>query len=725
MSERLRTHVFLAAPSSLSVLDKDPGERSSCVSAAWTQVDLSWKDGKLQTKDQLAAGNQALTYHPIPDDEEGESANKSTDKECSASILEYLESCFPRTEPEPVQASTALSHQSQYISTWTLSQALILKGSPATKTVSSPQGTASSSSTTPELIFSPNQNATPATNSSANHQTIPCTSSLSHSAELFSAPSLAASDEEGCVLLQATAEGLLCSQGQESDERPSKKAKFSEEWIAKTSVNSAGSIEAGPTTLLARCVKAGAHYSVLVAVVHPCHLKEIKLKSGACVPLASIVVTDQSGVEMKVALWRRAAFWVLTVSPGDVLLITELQLNEDSWRGERVLRSTYNSKLLNLGRVPASGSLTESQQVKAQSLSPLYGFLIKHRPLLVSLPVPPAQRLNQLPYAIIRSLRLNTLVHMLLRVTHTHLSKEWQSEADSRCRSALQRRAVVQVEQPGGQQGALVLWGSAVEWLPRFTKDTGKQTVDCLGLPQSVVREGVTSDSPELHSTSWSSVRALDRSDPLHEQLVQKHKAAAANSSSSVELDMRTLLSQKYSGEVELRVHAEAFHFCAAPLSPNLPVPVLDSSSPAADVLRLLSGDVTFTGCGRCGAELDTDSNGIYCSCYPCLPHTSTCSAHFNRRRPSDVVQVPPVLLQKILTIPPDKLCRNSAPGSTVKNVELAAQRLHHLLSLPKKNFTVQVQSHFLCDENSVPLCQEFTLLDFSSLCDGTVVYSY
>lgn len=52
----------------------------------------------------------------------------------------------------------------------------------------------------------------------------------------------------------------------------------------------------------------------------------LKVKSGPAagtfIPLASIVVTDQSGVEMKVVLWRRAAFWALTVGPGDVLLIT-------------------------------------------------------------------------------------------------------------------------------------------------------------------------------------------------------------------------------------------------------------------------------------------------------------------------------------------------------------------------------------------------------------------
>lgn len=44
--------------------------------------------------------------------------------------------------------------------------------------------------------------------------------------------------------------------------------------------------------------------------------------AGTFVPLASIVVTDQSGVEMKVLLWRRAALWVLTVYPGDILLIS-------------------------------------------------------------------------------------------------------------------------------------------------------------------------------------------------------------------------------------------------------------------------------------------------------------------------------------------------------------------------------------------------------------------
>lgn len=112
-----------------------------------------------------------------------------------------------------------------------------------------------------------------------------------------------------------------------------------------------------------------------------------------------------------------------------------------------MLQSTFNSKLLNLGQVSASNtpagaephlrpirsllscftqplnSLSSApQQVDARSLGSLYAFLRERRPLLVSLNTGPPQDLNRLPYATLRTLRVHTLVHALLRVTHTHLS---------------------------------------------------------------------------------------------------------------------------------------------------------------------------------------------------------------------------------------------------------------------------------------------------------------
>lgn len=53
-----------------------------------------------------------------------------------------------------------------------------------------------------------------------------------------------------------------------------------------------------------------------------------------------------------------------------------------------------------------------------------------------------------------------------------------------------------------------------------------------------------------------------------------------------------------------------------------------------------------------------------------------------------------------------------SAPGSEVKLIQVAAERIQTLLSLPRKTFTITVRSHFLCDENSVPIDQDLTLLD-------------
>uniref|UniRef100_UPI003AB09178 shieldin complex subunit 2 isoform X2 n=1 Tax=Centroberyx gerrardi TaxID=166262 RepID=UPI003AB09178 len=721
-------------------------------------------------KEDLSTGAQHFSGN-LPN--QNDQSNADEEDPCSASIHEYLDSCFPAAQPEPEPqrdaepepepspersnkksspAVPSTSVQTQYLSTWTLSQALILRGRRDVQSGSSPEKTPpprtppkhtpmppSTSSSTPEL-FSP----APPTQSPA--------VSPPGSMELFYEPFLTQRTEEGGVVLEATPDGVLCSQGAERQElegvepresrvtpqsqatktaqtaqtaqtSPSKspdhkRARMSEGFTRTEASppppDGAGVGLQGLTSLLIRCVKPGVRYSVLVAVVHPCHLKEIKVKSGASagsfVPLASIVVTDQSGVEMKVVLWRRAAFWALTVQPGDLLLITGLQVNEDRWRGETVLQSTYSSRLLNLGQITATASPPVPQHVNARSLRSLCVFLRARRPLLASLPPRVVQNLNRLPYAPLRSLRVGALVHALLRVTHTDMSAVWRSGAESRSRSAVQLKAVLAVEQPGGQQGAVVLWGAALDWLPRFSRDRAS-VWDFRFL---LVREGLTSDLPELHSTPWSSARPLDPAD--RRALDFRSAGPVRTGNTSLELDLDTLLSQKYSGDVELRVHITAFQFQDGPPSQNAPQQVLDSSAPPDGIVAALSGDVTYTGCGRCAAELDTDDNGIYRPCYPCLPRTAVRRYY----RPGVLtvkgggsqlcVQVPPVLLQKILNAPPDKLHKTT--GSEVRFVQQAAERILALLSLPRKTFILTVRSHFLCDENSVPTARDVLLLD-------------
>lgn len=709
MSDWLKVHVFLGAPppppaglEEEALAGKEDEERCP---AGWRHLELRWTEGRLVAEPGTSGGGGGADSDcPV----EGDG--------CPSSLQEYLDICFP-VRPVESAAAAPLSSHTHYLSTWTLSQALVLRGRRTGQSEASPEKSPPTSKQTPPPAPPPPH------------------SSSSSTPELFgsapSTPATARRAEEGGVVLEDTSDGLLCSQGSSaagghaSSDPASPQCKRrrrllegekenEEEEEPLTAVGSWG-----PTTVLTRCSQQGALYTVLVAVVHPCHLKEVKLRSGpaagSSVPLASIVVTDQSGLELKVALWRRAAFWVLTVCPGDVLLITGLRASEDRWRGETVLQSTFGSKLLNLGRISASDRPLV-RQVSTHSLRSLCCFLRERRPLLaVAAAAPPPQDLRRLPYATLRTLRVNTLVHALLRITHTHLGTAWRTEAESRSRSAVQTKAVLTVEQPGVQQGALLLlWGPAVDWLPGFSRDKAAiWDFRCL-----LVADGGTSGVPELHSTPWSSVRPLEPCSRRAQDFLRP--AGSEEGGGGLELDVDTLLSQKYSGIVQLSVQIVTFRFLDPLPSHDAPLQLtMDSSTPLDAIAAVLGGDVAFSGCGRCSAELDTDLNGIYVACYACLPHTSvrryyrpavlTVSQQGSRQV---MVQVPPGPLQKILQAPPDQLHRSSAPGSEVSHLQVAAQRIQSLLSLPRRSVTLTVRSHFLCDENSVTINQDLTLLD-------------
>lgn len=194
---------------------------------------------------------------------------------CPSSLQEYLDICFP-VRPVGLAAAAPLSSYTHYLSTWTLSQALVLRGRCSGQSEASPEKTPPTSKRTPPL-------ASPLSASSS-------TPELFGSAPLSPASTRRA--EEGGVVLEDTSEGLLCSQGfiiaeghASSDpaspqgkrrKRPLKEG--DEKEADRESVAVVGSW--GPTTVLTHCSQQGARYTVLVAVVHPCHLKEVKVGEG-------------------------------------------------------------------------------------------------------------------------------------------------------------------------------------------------------------------------------------------------------------------------------------------------------------------------------------------------------------------------------------------------------------------------------------------------------------
>ncbi|XP_076142014.1 shieldin complex subunit 2 [Alosa pseudoharengus] len=709
---------------------------------------------------------------PVPLSQRSQKKNLSQNDDdlCSESLQGYLDSCFPLAQPLAVSecqpsCSDIMSVESLYLSVWTKSQALLMKRTsgpppePAPTGMGSPhtpltqQQTPVISRTSPEL-YSPH--SSPGSSSRAVGGT------LQPSLDRFSEILLSQRQQEGGLMLERTPDGLLCTQGipaaaaapapvdkdgplqgtplpclalpsqptQTPPGRPAhsspvsparKKSRLSPttpEGHHSKPTAWGGCITAGPPTLLARCKTHGVQYSILAAVVHPSHLQEVKMKRGAAagsaIPLATLIVTDQSDVEMKVVMWRTAAFWVLTVQPGDVLLITGIRVHEDKWRGETVLQSSYTSKLLNLGQVTNSLCPSVPQAVNRRTLGELCAHLQERRPLLLSLPRCSHQDLSTIPYAKLKALRPDTLVHALVRVTHTNMVTAWRDEAQGISRVAGVQRSVLTVEQADGHQGAVVLWGAALAWLERIQKH--KEAL--WDFRMLLVKQDVTSGLLELHSTPWGSCQVVSPSDNRCAEFLKLGQNNPTNS--CIEIDLRTLLSQKYTGDVELKAQITGFQFQGS-LAQNT-WQVINSHMSLERILEIVSGDVTFTGCGRCAVELDTDDNGIYRPCYPCLPHTAV--RHYYRPVVLTVkdgefqvyVQVPPTLVQRVLlNTPPDKLSKTVAPSSDVRHVQVVAERIHSLLATARRSpFLLTVRSHIQCDENSVPIIQDFVLLDFS-----------
>lgn len=277
MCERPKIHVFLGAPPPSSEVRGRPP-------ADFNHLKLTWQDGHLQP-----ATAEADQDDPRADWARDHSGSDGLSPEASASACEYLDSSFPE-EHQPAAAAKSglprLSEQTQYLSTWTLSQALMLRARRGSQSAASPEKTLQSQ-TVPTDAQKPS-----AASSSTPELFSPVPLSMEASGELFTQPFLSPGAEQGAVVIQATPDGVLCSQ--EAVQAPllsrqspdCKKARMAEKVEGEVSEAPTGdrSVAASrrPTTLLVRCGSEGVAYTVLVAVVHPCHLKEVKVSGEVC-----------------------------------------------------------------------------------------------------------------------------------------------------------------------------------------------------------------------------------------------------------------------------------------------------------------------------------------------------------------------------------------------------------------------------------------------------------
>ncbi|OCT85348.1 shieldin complex subunit 2 [Xenopus laevis] len=460
--------------------------------------------------------------------------------------------------------------------------------------------------------------------------------------------------------------------------------------------------------LLTQCSEKKREYNVLVTVVHPCYLKEIHVKSGpnagSLIPLATIVVLDQSDVECKVVLWRSAAFWTLAVFPGDVIMLTNLTVHEDRWSNEILLHSTSQSQLLNLGNCSTVNSEEWSHMVDCTALQELVKYLSVKRLYLTNIVPQKTQKMDSISYIRLEKLQPESLVHSVLKVCGISLL----TECVYHYKGQKQNKVILTVEEVKWHTHTMVLWGSCISWCDqiRLKRD------HIWDFRYLYTRRNPVSGEIELHTTPWSTCECLFDDD---KRAVDFKRTYFKNEENFIrQMDLLSLLEEKCSGEIQIKASISELEF----LIPGCRSVFMDHRTQLSDILKFLP-TVIYSGCEKCRRELKTDENQVYEQCFFCLPFNKV-KTFFRLVLMTIVsgehgicVNVPSDILEKIfLNISPNLLNKPVA-FTTVTYGVIVADLCHSLLAKTAETYLLKIRSNFVLDENSIPIYQEFYLLDF------------
>ncbi|XP_051655770.1 shieldin complex subunit 2 [Manacus candei] len=462
---------------------------------------------------------------------------------------------------------------------------------------------------------------------------------------------------------------------------------------------------------LKNCCCKNQKYNVLVTVVHPCHIKEIQVKtrpkSPCKVPVATIVVIDQSETERKVVLWRGAAFWSLTVFPGDVVLLTDIIMYENLWCGEVMLQSTFTSQLLNLGNCSTLNPEEFYPLGDCGVLRGLLAYISSEFPHFRDIPRRQVQRLDGVQYMQLDQLQPNTLVHSILKIIDIAVL----TESVYSYKGGRQRKIILTVEQNRDQRYRMVLWGAGAAWCPQLQRKKDH----IWDFKYLLVQRSSVSGDLELHTTPWSSCECLFDDDKRAIEFKEKFQKSQTSLMQLTKLSAH--LEEKCSGVIQVKAHILELKFT---ISTGQYKQLIFSADTSLECVLASLPMITYSGCAKCGLELQADKNMIYKQCIRCLPYNKVKTFY----RPALMtvedegyeiyVHVVSELMEKIfLNIPADWLNRLLVPSSDITYSTVVADLCHSLLTDTEASYLLEIRSHFVLDENSYPLQKDFHLLNF------------
>ncbi|XP_063636898.1 shieldin complex subunit 2 isoform X7 [Pan troglodytes] len=442
------------------------------------------------------------------------------------------------------------------------------------------------------------------------------------------------------------------------------------------------------TSLIKNCDSKSQKYNCLVMVLSPCHVKEINIKfgpnSGSKVPLATVTVIDQSETKKKVFLWRTAAFWAFTVFLGDIILLTVLAF--------RMLSLKFLVCSFFLKNMHPECWIMKSLECCTSSSwlgsgEPLFFNVVIHEDQWIGETVLQStfssQLLNLGSYSSIQPEEYSSVVSdVVLQDLLAYVSSKHSYLRDLPPRQPQRVNSIDFVELEHLQPDVLV---HAVLRVVDFT----------------ILTEAVYSYRGQKQKKVMLTV---EQAQDQHYALVLWGPGAAWYPQ-----------LQRKKGVVLIKAQISELAF---PITAAQKI-ALNAHSSLKSIFSSLP-NIVYTGCAKCGLELETDENRIYKQCFSCLPFTmkkiyyrpALMTAVDGRH---DVcIRVESKLIEKILlNISADCLNRVIVPSSEITYGMVVADLFHSLLAVSAEPCVLKIQSLFVLDENSYPLQQDFSLLDF------------
>ncbi|XP_019852276.1 PREDICTED: protein FAM35A-like isoform X2 [Amphimedon queenslandica] len=455
---------------------------------------------------------------------------------------------------------------------------------------------------------------------------------------------------------------------------------------------------------LVDCSVIGQLVSVLAIITQVNPLREINMKNSEKVAIASVLLSDPTLFHFKLTLWREAAQWAERLTPGDIILLSNMRVKE--WQGEKVGHTVLLTRLLNIHqckRIP----LKIRDKIPQSIYSNFYSWAIRDHFFLF-------EKQNKAEKCKIDFKRSDELFSESL----IHFRGKLLKIISNKKANLFSYTVLLMSDSPTSSVLINIIGHQSQLWFNRLIKGVGL-VWDATYL--IVLPEGSQAGYTVLQSTSRSCFKYSDQSKA---QEVLKIVTSNPVSADTRFVSVSQLNEVRSSGMYHVKARATSMRFIMESGNDGFDLCSIKGKTDNNEIdyhqlLHLLEACL-YIGCGICSRASIQDANGVYCLCTQCSGKSIdvSCIGYFRpllvtlgTESSSHIATAPSTIVNQLLAdvCSPDSIKNlNSLPNEKVVSVGVAlCRRILELMA--ERDWVICIDA--LCDTNSFILSIKSTVL--------------